>query len=58
MGLLAFGLVGHRRPPRARSSVDVLEAHLAAGDELVVLRSADLDLPELLGAPLVGARSR
>ena len=33
--------------------VDVLEAHLAAGDQLVVLRAADLDLPELLRASLL-----
>src|SRR6202035_2354167 len=54
MGLLALGLGGSSPPaavqPRARSCVDVLEAHLAAGDELVVLGSADLDLPELLGS--------
>jgi hypothetical protein len=33
--------------------VDVLKAHLAAGDQLVVLGPADLDLPQLLCAALV-----
>jgi hypothetical protein len=33
--------------------VDVLQAHLTAGDQLVVLRAADLDLPKLLGSSLL-----
>src|SRR6185295_8087474 len=44
MGFLAFGLGVSSPPvavqPRARSCVDVLEAYLAAGDELVVHRVA------------------
>jgi len=30
-----------------------LQAHLTAGDQLVVLWAADLDLPELLGSSLL-----
>ncbi len=33
--------------------MDVLQSNLTAGDELVALRLADLDLPELLRATLV-----
>ena len=34
-------------------SFDVLQAHLSAGDQLLVLWAADLDLPELLGSSLL-----
>ncbi len=33
--------------------VDVLQAHLTAGDQAAVLGAADLDLPELLGPALL-----
>jgi hypothetical protein len=33
--------------------LDVLQAHLTAGDQLVVLGAADLDLPELLCSSLL-----
>src|SRR4051812_12253626 len=36
--------------------VDVLQANLAAGHELAVLGATDLDLPELLRAPLLDRR--
>ena len=43
------------RSSRSRSwpRLDVLQTHLAARDELVVVGAADVDLPELLGAALV-----
>ena len=44
------------QPVRCRRScrhLDVLQANLASGDELVVSGAADLDLPELLRAALV-----